>query len=137
MLLTISTAHPPATELSYLLHKRPDRFQSFDMTFGKAHVFYPEGSPERCTACLMLDVDAVGMVRGKNPDQNFLLGCQANGKKVGPPILVVMNAKTGKVVANIPEIGGADEVAYSAKNGQYYSGSSNFQPGPVLGAGGK
>jgi DNA-binding beta-propeller fold protein YncE len=72
-----------------------------------------------------------GLIFG--PDQNFLLGCQANGKKVGPPILVVMNAKTGKVVANIPEIGGADMVAYSAKNGQYYSGSSNFQPGAVLG----
>ncbi len=67
------------------------------------------------------------------PDQNFLLGCQANGKKVGSPILVVMNAMTGKVVANIQGIGGADMVAYSARNGQYYSGSSNFQPGPVLG----
>jgi DNA-binding beta-propeller fold protein YncE len=67
------------------------------------------------------------------PDQNFLLGCQANGKKVGPATLVVMNAQTGKVVSDIAEIGGADEVAYSAKNGQYYSGSSNFQPSPVLG----
>jgi hypothetical protein len=72
-----------------------------------------------------------GLIFG--PNQNFLLGCQANGKKVGPPILVVMNAKTGKVVANIPEIGGADMVAYSPKNGQYYSGSSNMQPGPVFG----
>jgi DNA-binding beta-propeller fold protein YncE len=67
------------------------------------------------------------------PDQNFLLGCQANGKKVGSPMLVIMNAQTGKVVADIPDIGGADMVAYSAKNGQYYSASSNFQPGPVLG----
>ncbi len=67
------------------------------------------------------------------PDQNFLLGCQANGKKVGSPMLVVMNAQTGKLVADIPDIGGADMVAYSAKNGQYYSASSNFQPSPVLG----
>jgi hypothetical protein len=41
--------------------------------------------------------------------------------------------ETGKVVANIPEIGGAEMVAYSAKNGQHYSGSSNFQPGAGIG----
>ena len=80
MLLTISTTHRPANDLGYLLHKHPDRFQSFDMSFGKAHVFYPEVVSERCTACLMLDVDAVGLVRGKNPDQSFLLGQYVNDR---------------------------------------------------------
>ena len=65
MLLTISTNHEPATDLGYLLHKHPDRCQSFDLSFGKAHVFYPEASAERCVACLLLDVDPVGLVRGK------------------------------------------------------------------------
>ncbi len=64
MLLTISTTHHPATDLGYLLHKHPDRCQSFDLAFGKAHVFYPEASSERCVACLLLDVDPVGLVRG-------------------------------------------------------------------------
>src|ERR1700733_6703827 len=73
MLLTITTTHRPANELGFLLHKHPERFQSFDMSFGKVHVYYPEVSAERCSACLLLDVDAVGMVRGKNADQNFLL----------------------------------------------------------------
>src|SRR5262245_14780445 len=73
MLLTITTTHRPANDLGYLLHKHPERFQSFDLSFGKAHVYYPDVSAERCTACLLLDVDAVGMVRGKNPDQSFLL----------------------------------------------------------------
>ena len=41
MLLTITTTHRPATDLGYLLHKNPARFQSFDLSFGKAHVFYP------------------------------------------------------------------------------------------------
>ena len=72
MLLTITTTCRPANDLGYLLHKHPERFQSFDLSFGKAHVFYPEVGAERCTACLLLDVDPVGMVRGKNPDQNFL-----------------------------------------------------------------
>ena len=42
MLLTITTTHRPATDLGYLLHKHPERFQSYDLSFGKAHVFYPE-----------------------------------------------------------------------------------------------
>lgn len=80
MLLTITTTHQPANDLGYLLHKHPERFQSFDMSFGKVHVYYPEVSAERCTACLLLDVDAVGMVRGKNADQNFLLAQYVNDR---------------------------------------------------------
>jgi len=37
--------------------------QSFELSFGKAHVFYPEATPSRCTAALLLDVDPVGLVR--------------------------------------------------------------------------
>ena len=80
MLLTITTAHRPASDLGYLLHKHPDRFQSFDMSFGRAHVFYPEADTQRCTVCLLLDVDAVGMVRSKGPDQRFLLGHYVNDR---------------------------------------------------------
>src|SRR5215471_14693026 len=80
MLLTISTTHRPASDLGYLLHKHPERFQSFDLSFGKAHVYYPEVGAERCTACLLLDVDSVGMVRGRNPDQSFLLAQYVNDR---------------------------------------------------------
>src|SRR5437868_5147923 len=80
MLLTIATSHQPALDLGYLLHKHPDRFQSFDLSFGKAHIFYPEVSAEQCTACLLLDVDPVSMVRGKNRDQRFLLGHYVNDR---------------------------------------------------------
>src|ERR1043165_2047531 len=80
MLLTISTTHRPANDLGYLLHKHTERFQSFDLSFGKAHVYYPEVSTERCTACLLLEVDSVGMVRGKHPDQSFLLAQYVNDR---------------------------------------------------------
>ena len=70
MLLTLSTTHQPATDLGYLLHKHPDRCQTFDLSFGKAHVYYPEASAERCVACLLLDVDPVGLVRGKGNWRN-------------------------------------------------------------------
>ena len=65
MLLTISTTHNPATDLGYLLHKNPTRVQAFELSFGKAHVFYPQASEERCTAALLLDVDPIALVRGR------------------------------------------------------------------------
>ncbi|HBJ37392.1 MAG TPA: 3' terminal RNA ribose 2'-O-methyltransferase Hen1, partial [Planctomycetaceae bacterium] len=66
MLLTIQTTHQPATDLGYLLHKHPDRFQSFELSFGQAHVFYPELGEQAITAAILLDVDPVAMVRGKS-----------------------------------------------------------------------
>lgn len=65
MPLTITSSQSPATDLGYLLHKNPDRVQSFELSFGKAHVFYPEATPERCMAALLLDVDPVGLVRNR------------------------------------------------------------------------
>ena len=65
MLLSITTTHPPATDLGYLLHKNPARSQSFELSFGRAHVFYPEATPDRCTACLLLDVDTVELTRSR------------------------------------------------------------------------
>ena len=65
MLLEITNERLPATDLGYLLHKNPSRVQSFDLPFGRAHVFYPESSPERCTVAMLLEVDPVGLVRGR------------------------------------------------------------------------
>ena len=59
MVLTITTTPRPATDLGYLLHKNPGRVQAFDLSFGRAHVVYPEAAEERCTAALILDVDPV------------------------------------------------------------------------------
>jgi 3' terminal RNA ribose 2'-O-methyltransferase Hen1 len=67
VLLTLTTTHTPATDLGYLLHKNPAAAQSFDLAFGKAHVFYPEASADRCTAALLLDIDPVGLVRSRGP----------------------------------------------------------------------
>jgi SAM-dependent methyltransferase len=63
VLLTITTTANPATDLGFLLHKHPDRAQSFEQSFGTAHVFYPEATEQRCTAALMLDVDAQALLR--------------------------------------------------------------------------
>lgn len=65
MLLTLTSTTAPATDLGYLLHKNPFRAHAFDLTFGKAHVFYPEVESDRCTAALLLEVDPIGLVRGR------------------------------------------------------------------------
>ncbi|MBM2813093.1 MAG: 3'' terminal ribose 2''-O-methyltransferase Hen1 [Chloroflexi bacterium] len=59
----IATTYKPATDLGYLLSKHPDRCQSFELNFGKAHVFFPEATSDRCTAALLLDIDPVSLIR--------------------------------------------------------------------------
>jgi hypothetical protein len=61
MLLTISYSGKTATDLGYLFHKSPFRVHSFDQFFGKAHIFYPETSIDRCTAALLLEIDPIGL----------------------------------------------------------------------------
>lgn len=63
MLLTITTIHNRASDLSYLLHKHPSKIQEVEITAGKAHIFYPEVSDEKCTVALLLDIDPIGLVR--------------------------------------------------------------------------
>lgn len=65
MLLTIRTTHQPATDLGFLLHKHPEHVHSREFPFGKATVFYPEATESACTVAILLDVDPVGMVRGR------------------------------------------------------------------------
>ncbi|RMB79732.1 3' terminal RNA ribose 2'-O-methyltransferase Hen1 [Streptomyces shenzhenensis] len=60
---TIGTPERPATDLGFLLHKHPDNAQAFSTSYGTAHVFYPEADARRCTAALLLEVDAVALVR--------------------------------------------------------------------------
>ena len=80
MLLTITNTQPPSSSLGYLLHKHPGKSQSFELSFGQAHVFYPECYEQATTAALLLQVDPVGLVRGKNREQSFLLGQYVNDR---------------------------------------------------------
>ncbi len=83
MLLTITMTTSPATDLGFLLHKNPGRVQAFEVSGGTAHVFYPEATPDRCTAALLLEVDPVGLVRGrKGPagGEGFSLGQYVNDR---------------------------------------------------------
>ena len=80
MFLSISTPAPHAKDLGFLLHKHPDRFQSFELSFGRCYAFYPESSPERTTFCLLLDVDPVEMARKKSRKNVFALAGYVNDR---------------------------------------------------------
>ena len=72
MFLSVATTHRPATDLGFLLHKHPGRVHETELTFGKAWLFYPEATEERCEAALVLDVDPVGLVRGKGQAEGVM-----------------------------------------------------------------
>jgi 3' terminal RNA ribose 2'-O-methyltransferase Hen1 len=72
MFLSIATTHQPATDLGYLLNKHPDRLHELALTYGKALIVYPEASETRCEAALVLDVDPIGLVRGKGQSDGLL-----------------------------------------------------------------
>jgi 3' terminal RNA ribose 2'-O-methyltransferase Hen1 len=72
MYLSVATTHRPATDLGFLLFKHPERVHETELPFGKAVVFFPEASEDRCEAALMLDVDPIGLVRGKGRSEGLL-----------------------------------------------------------------
>jgi 3' terminal RNA ribose 2'-O-methyltransferase Hen1 len=65
LLATITYSGPNASDLGYLLYKHPSKVQSFDLSVGRAHVFYPEATDESCTAAILLEVDPIGLVRNR------------------------------------------------------------------------
>lgn len=65
MLLTITYEGHNTQELGFLLHKNPDRAQQFELSWGRAYVFYPEVTDERTTAALLVDIDPLDLARGK------------------------------------------------------------------------
>lgn len=65
MLLTITYTGEKTQNLGYLLHKNPYRAQCFELSSGKAYVFYPEVSDTKTTAALLLDINPIDLARGK------------------------------------------------------------------------
>lgn len=99
MLLTVSASRSPALEhpadLGFLLHKHPDRVQTFKVYGGEATVFYPEVGPDRCTAALLSEVDPVTLVRGRSGSHDgFALGQYVNDRPyVASSLLAVAMGK--------------------------------------------
>lgn len=96
MFLSITTTQHPATNLGYLLHKHPDKVQTFSTAGGQAHVFFPEANDERCTAILLLDIDPVELVRTlKVPGQSRVLQHYVNDRPY------VASSFTSSAISNV------------------------------------
>jgi 3' terminal RNA ribose 2'-O-methyltransferase Hen1 len=80
VLLTLTTTHQPATDLGYLLHKHPDRVHEATLAYGQTTTFFPEATPQRCTAALLLDVDPIGLVKARGTVGSFALAQYVNDR---------------------------------------------------------
>ena len=83
----------PATDLGFLLHKHPGRVQSFELSVGTAHVFYPAVADDVCTVALLLEVDPVGLVRAKGPKADFALAQYVNDRPYAASSMLALALK--------------------------------------------
>ncbi len=98
MRLTITTTRRPAGDLGDPPHKHPGKFQSFDLSFGHAHADSPKVGDDRCNACPLLDVDAVGLVRDGEPFLRAVFephGYQVDATR-SPPTNTLPNGATAR-----------------------------------------
>ncbi len=102
MLLNISTTSTPATDLSYLLHKHPDKLQSVDLSTGKAHIFYDEATHNRCSVNLLLAVNPIELVKNsRNNNSDFALSHYVNDRPyVASSFMSVAMAKAFSTALN-------------------------------------
>ncbi|MGW0175012.1 3' terminal RNA ribose 2'-O-methyltransferase Hen1 [Rhodococcus sp. NPDC003322] len=79
---TATADFPDASDLGHLLHKHPDRVQTFELSVGTATVLYPEVSASRCTVALLLDIDPVVPPQGsfRGGTDGFALGQYINDR---------------------------------------------------------
>jgi RNA repair, ligase-Pnkp-associating, region of Hen1 len=109
VLLTLTAASSPdlpdATALGLLLHKHPDRVQSFELPAGNATVLYPDVSAKRCTAALIIDVNPITLAqsRFRRERAGFALGRYVNDRPyAGSSLLAVAIARVmGTALAGV------------------------------------
>lgn len=80
MLLTITNRTTPATDIGFLLRKNPENIHTSELSYGNAYVFYPEATFNVCTAALLVEIDPVGLVRGRRDSVPELLGQYVNDR---------------------------------------------------------
>jgi hypothetical protein len=68
------------------------------------------------------------------PDQQLCIGCSKAAVVAGfAPRSLIMDVRTGEVLATIKDVGGSDEVWYNTGSGHYYLAAAAMTGGPVLG----
>ena len=72
MLLTITNRGTHSTDLGFLLHKNPANVHSAELPFGRAQVFYSAATDAVCSACLLLEINPVDLVRGFQRPEDYV-----------------------------------------------------------------
>jgi hypothetical protein len=72
-----------------------------------------------------------GLVEG--PFDHLLVGCADSDSVTFPPKLIVLDIRTGGILANITQVGGVDEVWFNRGDRRFYVAARNNPGGPVLG----
>ncbi|MBV8450673.1 MAG: hypothetical protein JOZ29_00165, partial [Deltaproteobacteria bacterium] len=76
---------------------------------------------------------AAGMAQG--PGEKVLIGCDPGFPPPDPvafaPRTYIINGRTGEILANIKEVGGADEVWYNPGDHRFHTGSRDFFISPT------
>ena len=69
-----------ARDLGFLLHKNPDNLHERSTNAGRVSLFYTEAGNERTTAVIYLELDPIGLVRGRNREDSGLLSSYVNDR---------------------------------------------------------
>ena len=72
-----------------------------------------------------------GLAEGRA--DNLLVGCANHDDVTFPPKLIVLDIRTGAVLTNITQVGGADEVWFNEGDNRFYVAARDNPGGPVLG----
>ncbi len=72
--------HVRSQDLGFLLHKHPDHMHERDLSWGKAYIFFPEIEETYAKAVLYLDIDPIGLVRGRSAHGQALLAQYVNDR---------------------------------------------------------
>jgi hypothetical protein len=77
------------------------------------------------------DCMATSIVQG--PGQDFLVGCADHDGEQFPPNEIIIDGTTGEILANIPFVGGVDEIWFNQGDNRYYVAARDMPNGPVVG----
>jgi 3' terminal RNA ribose 2'-O-methyltransferase Hen1 len=66
MCLTLTCTGEHAPDFGFLIFKHPDNVFVRELSFGRVIVFYSENASARATAAMLIEVDAIGLVRGRS-----------------------------------------------------------------------
>lgn len=89
------------SDLGFLLHKHPAHLHERDSAHGKISLFFPDVSERMSRAVIHLDVDPVGLVRGKNDQSDGLLAEYVNDRPyaVNSLLSVALSRVIGQTMA--------------------------------------